>query len=54
MDSNFWYRGTKARDFRNIPGMAEGFSTDEGDFGSGLRRRRQLTPVSLLLLSETR
>jgi len=23
MDSNFWYRGTKAVDFRSIPGMAE-------------------------------
>jgi hypothetical protein len=22
MDSNFWYRGTKAQDFRSIPGMA--------------------------------
>jgi len=22
MDSNFWYRGTKAVDFRSIPGMA--------------------------------
>ena len=21
MDSNFWYRGTKAVDFRSIPGM---------------------------------
>jgi hypothetical protein len=23
MDSNFWYRGTKAVDFRSIPGIAE-------------------------------
>ena len=22
MDSNFWYRGTKAVDFRSIPGIA--------------------------------
>ena len=22
MDSNFWYRGTKAADFRSIPGIA--------------------------------
>ena len=22
MDSNFWYRGTRAVDFRSIPGMA--------------------------------
>jgi hypothetical protein len=22
MDSNFWYRGTKAMDFRSIPGIA--------------------------------
>jgi hypothetical protein len=22
MDSNFWYRGTKAVDFRGIPGIA--------------------------------
>jgi hypothetical protein len=22
MDSNFWYRGTKAVDFRSIPGFA--------------------------------
>jgi hypothetical protein len=22
MDSSFWYRGTKAVDFRSIPGMA--------------------------------
>jgi hypothetical protein len=22
MDSNLWYRGTKAVDFRSIPGMA--------------------------------
>jgi hypothetical protein len=22
MDSNFWYRGRKAVDFRSIPGMA--------------------------------
>jgi hypothetical protein len=21
MDSNFWYRGTKAADFRSIPGI---------------------------------
>jgi hypothetical protein len=37
--SNFWYRATKARDFRNIPGIAGGSSTGEGDFGRGLRRR---------------
>ena len=24
MDSNFWYRGTKAVDFRSIPGIAGG------------------------------
>ena len=24
MDSNYWYRGTKAVDFRSIPGMAGG------------------------------
>ena len=24
MDSNFWYRGAKAVDFRSIPGMAGG------------------------------
>jgi len=40
VDSNFWYRGTKARDFHNIPGIAGGSSTGEGDVGGGLRRRR--------------
>src|SRR5215472_12746936 len=32
--------GTKARDFHNIPGIAGGSSTGEGDVGGGLRRRR--------------
>ena len=31
MDSNFWYRGTKAVDFRSIPGIA-------GDIGGALKR----------------
>ena len=30
MDSNFWYRGTKAVDFRSIPGC--------GDIGGALKR----------------
>jgi hypothetical protein len=49
MDSNLWYRATKARDFRGIPGIAGGSSTGEGDVGGG-----HLTPVSLPLLSKTR
>jgi hypothetical protein len=31
MDSNFWYRGTKAVDFRSIPGIA-------GGIGGALKR----------------
>jgi hypothetical protein len=28
MDSNFWYRGTKAVDFRSIPGVSAGLLND--------------------------
>jgi len=31
MDSNLWYRSTKARDFRRIPGIAGGARTGEGE-----------------------
>jgi hypothetical protein len=36
MDSNLWYRNTKARDFRSIPGIAGGSSAGEGDVGGAL------------------
>jgi hypothetical protein len=53
VDSNLWYRSTKARDFRRIPGIAGGSSTGEVISSAGSRRRGPLRPVSLPLLSET-
>jgi hypothetical protein len=43
MDSNLWYRGTKARDFGSVPGIADGSSTGESGVG-GLHTRE--TPPS--------
>ncbi len=47
MDSNLWYRCTKARDFRRIPGIAGGSSTGESDVVGGLRR--DLPPSTALI-----
>ena len=41
MDSNFWYRGTKAVDFRSIPSMA-GFGVMVGERHALSARNRHL------------
>jgi hypothetical protein len=42
MDSNFWYRGTKAMDFRSIPGIAGIGGADYVAIGATLFVRRSV------------
>ena len=44
MDSNLWYRGTKAADFRSMPGIAGGSSTGKGDAAKSRRSRLRRVP----------